>query len=392
MQMDIKKPRFLLTYAGEFPSVQLCAIAQMEELAKQELLDYRAMSYHKVSGKDLNWADGVILGRCDSWYERKLAKKARSAGKYVFYLIDDDLLNVPGNLLSADHFSRKDIRKNIQDMIGLSDGVLSPSPVLLSKYAPGDSGREGILVEEPAVLPAEYTPRQDDRPVRIGFAGSLDRVDDIEGILKDALLRIKEEYGDRISFYFFGAIPSFAEALGAKTIPFCDSYETYLQTLNGLSWDIGLAPMPDTAFHSCKHYIKFIEYSAACIVGIFSHTGPYLRLKKWRDCALFCENTADGWYQAIKELLDDPEKREQLRKNASLACAKDLNIRTVAADFYRQIMGCMAQPKANKKIFFLKAPNKAAFFLVRMYYFLLHHRRSLLSDVWRKIKPGKQRD
>ena len=97
--MDTKKPRFLLTYAGEFPSVQLCASAQLEALAKQELVDYRAMTYHKVSGKDLNWADAVILGRCDSWYERKLAKKARQAGKYVFYLIDDDLLNVPGNLL-----------------------------------------------------------------------------------------------------------------------------------------------------------------------------------------------------------------------------------------------------------------------------------------------------
>lgn len=384
--MDTKKPRFLLTYAGEFPSVQLCASAQLEALAKQELVDYRAMTYHKVSGKDLNWADAVILGRCDSWYERKLAKKARQAGKYVFYLIDDDLLNVPGNLLSADHFSRKDIRKNILDMIGLSDGVISPSPALLSKYAPAESGRKGILAEEPALLPAAFAPREADRPVQIGFAGSLDRVDDIEHILKDALLRIKEEYGKRVSFCFFGAIPSFAEALEAKTIPFCDSYETYLQTLNDLSWDIGLAPMPDTAFHGCKHYIKFIEYSAACIVGIFSHTGPYLRLEKWPDCALFCENSADGWYQAIKQLLDSPQKREQLRKNASLACAKDLNLHTVAADFYSQIMACMAQPRLQKKLLLLKAPNKAAFFLVRVYYYLCHHRRSLLSDIWRKIK------
>lgn len=390
--MNNKKPHILLTYAGEFPSVQLCASAQLETLAKQDLLSYRAMSYHSVSQKDLNWADCVILGRCDSWYERRIAKKAHKAGKYVAYLIDDDLLNVPGNLLSAEHFSRKDIRRNIQDMIGLSHMILSPSPVLLRKYASEASGRKGILVEEPAILPAEYATRQEDRPVKIGFAGSLDRVDDIEGILKDALLRIKAEYGERVSFSFFGAIPSFAEALNAKTVPFCHSYETYLQTLNGLSWDIGLAPMPETEFHRCKHYIKFIEYSAACIVGIYSHTGPYLRLGKWSDCALFCENTADSWYQAIKELLDDPHKREQMRKAARLACEKDLNLQTVAADFHRQLSQCMAAPMAAKKICFLKAPNKAVFFLVRMYYFLLHHRRSLFSDVWRKIKPGKERD
>lgn len=386
MNRNNKKHHILLTYAGEFPSVQLCASAQLEELAKQDLLSYRAMSYHKVSQKDLNWADTVILGRCDSWYERKLAKKARQAGKQVAYLIDDDLLNVPGNLLSADHFSRKDIRKNIQDMISLSHMILSPSPVLLEKYAPADSGRKGILVEEPALLPVQYTPREADRPVQIGFAGSLDRVDDIEHILKEALLRIKKEYGDRVSFSFFGAIPSFADALDAMTIPFCENYEAYLQKLSTLGWDIGLAPMPDTAFHGCKHYIKFIEYSAACIVGIYSDTGPYLRLKKWPDCALLCENTAESWYQAIKQLLDDPKKREKMRKEACLACAKDLNIRTVAADFYRQLGACITAPEAAGKIFFLKAPNKVAFFFVRMYYFLLNHRHGLFSSVWRKIK------
>ena len=384
--MDNKKPNFLLTYAGEFPSVQLCAAAQLEALSREGTVSFRAMSYHRVSGKDLNWADCLILGRCDSWYERKLAKKAKQAGKYIFYLMDDDLLNVPGNLLSAEHFSRRDIRKNIEGMIGLSDGVISPSPVLLERYAPAGGG---ILAEEPAVLPAEFTPRDGAAPVKIGFAGSLDRVDDIENILKDALLRIKAEYGSQVEFSFFGAIPSFAQQLDAKTIPFCHSYETYLQTLNSLGWDIGLAPMPDTAFHGCKHYIKFIEYSAACIVGIFSHTGPYLRLDKWQDCALFCENTADSWYQAVKGLLDDPQKREQMRKNASLACRKDLNIQTVAADFYRQLCRCMEKPKNQKKIHFLKAPNKAAFFLVRVYYYLHHHRRSLPGDIWRKIKPGK---
>lgn len=392
MNCDNRKMRILLTFAGDFPSVRLCAYAQLEALADKGLLAYRAMSYHKVSQRDLNWADCVILGRCDSWYERKIAKKAHKAGKNVAYLIDDDLLNIPENLLSADHFSRKDIRKNIQDMISLSHMVLSPSPVLLEKYAPAESGRKGILVEEPALLPAQYTPRRESEPVKIGFAGSLDRVDDIERILKDALLRIKAEYGQKVRFCFFGAIPSFAEALDAQTISFCDSYETYLQTLNGLSWNIGLAPMPETAFHSCKHYIKFIEYSAAGVVGIYSHTEPYLRLKKWQDCALFCENTAESWYQAIKELLDDPKKREDMRNQASCVCAEHLNIKTVSEDFYRQLTACMAEPRQTKKIIFLKAPNKAAFFLVRMYYFLLHHRRSLFADVWRKIKPGKERD
>ncbi len=384
-----KKPKILLTFAGVFPSVQLCAYAQLQELAGQGLVVYRAMSYHKVSQKDLNWADAVIMGRSDSWYERKIALKAKKAGKAIAYLIDDDLLNVPSHLLSGEHFSRKDIRKNIQDMIGLSHMLLSPSPVLLEKYAPKDSGRTGILVEEPAVLPAKFIPRKEGQPVQIGFAGSLDRVDDLEHILKDALLRIKQEYGNGVQFSFFGAIPSFAGDLDARAVPFCDSYETYLQTLNGLSWDIGLAPMPDTAFHSCKHYIKFIEYSAACIVGVFSRTGPYLRLKKWEDGCVFCENTAESWYQAIKRLLDDPGLREAMRQRASDICAQALNIRTVSADFYDRLCACLPEPQAAKRICFMRLPNKLAFFLIRTYHFLRNHRRGLFSAVSRKLKGKK---
>ncbi len=389
MNSENKKLQILLTYASNFPSVQLCAYAQLQELASQGLVDYRAMSYHKVSRKDLNWADVVIMGRSDSWYERKLATKAYNAGKTIAYLIDDDLLNVPGNLLSAVHFSRKDIRQNIEDMISLSQMVLSPSPVLLDRYAPEGSGRKGILVEEPAVLPAEFAPREDVLPVRIGFAGSLDRVDDIENILKDALLRIKQEYANQVSFHFFGAIPSFAQALDAQTVPFCDCYETYLQTLNGLQWDIGLAPMPDTAFHGCKHYIKFIEYSSACMVGIFSETGPYLRLKKWPDTCVFCENTADSWYQAIKKLLDDPKLREAMRHRAHCVCQKELNVQTVAADFYSQLQTCVTSSKETGKVHFLRLPNKIAFFLVRTYYFLLNHRHGLFAAVKRKLKREK---
>ena len=46
------------------------------------------------------------------------------------------------------------------------------------------------------------------------------------------LLSIKREYGDRVKFEFFGAIPSFAGELDARCIPYCDSYDEYRKTLN----------------------------------------------------------------------------------------------------------------------------------------------------------------
>lgn len=301
----------LMIYRQMIPSVRLCGHCQMEYLAKEKKLEYRAVQEMRIKNSDLNWADIVLLGRLDSWYENQLTKKLHEAGKYLVYIIDDDLLNIPPEISSAAHYGRKETQACIRSMIELSDAILSPSPLLLEKYA--RDGRKAILIEEPAIHPSQFRPHDPNQPVKIGFAGSIDRVSDIEGILKEALLKIKTTYGDHVQFEFFGAIPSFAEELDAKCIPYCNSYDIYREKLDSLNWDIGLAPMPDTPFHACKHYNKFVEYAAAGVVGVFSAVMPYTRMKAMNMPARFCKNEADAWYEAICDLLDHPQERERLR-------------------------------------------------------------------------------
>ncbi|MDO5300272.1 MAG: hypothetical protein Q4F18_12640, partial [Clostridia bacterium] len=227
----------LLIYRRMIPSIRLCGHCQMEYLAREGKLEYRAIQEMKIKSSDLNWADVVLLGRLDSWYEYQLTKKLHEAGKYLIYIIDDDLLNIPPEISSAAYYGQKEIQGYIRGMIGMSDAIMSPSPLLLQKYA--TDGRRAIQIEEPAIDPVPYKPHDPNKPVKIGFAGSIDRTGDIENILKDALIQIKQEYGDRVQFEFFGAIPSFARELDARCIPYCDSYDEYRKTLNSLEWDIG---------------------------------------------------------------------------------------------------------------------------------------------------------
>lgn len=308
--------RVLLIYSRMIPSIRLCGHCQMEWLAGEGRLEYRAVQAQRIRSRDLNWADIVLLGRLDSWYEYQIAKKAHESGRYLMYIIDDDLLNVPPEISSAPHYMSKSTRKNIRGMMEFSDAIVSPSPVLLEKYAVG--GKQAVQIEEPAIDPAPYRPHDPKRPVKIGFAGSIDRTGDVEQILADALLSIKREYGDRVEFEFFGAIPSFAGELDARCIPYCDSYDEYKRMLNRLGWDIGLAPMPDTPFHACKHYNKFVEYAAAGIVGVYSDVAPYTRLRSFDQACVFCLNNAKAWRTAIKSLMDDPLGREAMRKNAQV--------------------------------------------------------------------------
>lgn len=313
------KRRVLLIYRALTPSVRLCGHCQMEYLATRGKLEYRAVQELKLRVRDIKWADIVLLGRLDSWYEYQLTRMARGAGKYIAYILDDDLLNIPPQVRSASNYGQPEIQGYIRGMIDLSDAIISPSPLLLDKYA---KGKRAIQIEEPAIDPVEYRPHGKDGPVKIGFAGSIDRIGDIENVLRDALIRVKDAFGDRVRIEFLGAKPDFAERLGACCEPYIDSYDDYRHTLNALQWDIGLAPMPDTPFHACKHYNKFSEYAAGGVVGVFSNVQPYVRLRGFYDCAVLCENTPEAWIKALGDLINDSDRREECRRKAIL-CARE---------------------------------------------------------------------
>ena len=309
----------------------------MLELAARGKIEYRAVQEMRLKASDLARADLVLLGRLDSWYELQLVRKLREAGKTLVYIMDDDLLNIPEEVTSSSYYNQACIQRYIREIICLSDAILSPSPLLLEKYAV--DGRAGIRTEEPALEAVPYTPHAEGKPVKIGFAGSVDRMGDLEGILRESLLNIRQEYGSRVSFEFFGARPAFAEELGARCIPYTESYDDYRRILNELEWDIGLAPMPESAFHACKHYNKFTEYAAAGIAGIYSNVPPYDRLASFSGSAVLCGNRAEEWTASLRALLENRDLREGIRKKAAECAAGPLNIREISEELLASLPG-----------------------------------------------------
>lgn len=344
--MEIERlPRVLLIYRTMIPSVRLCGHVQMQALCEKKKIEYRYSSIRNLAKQDLSWPDIVLLGRLDTRAESYVVRRLKKMGKYLIYILDDDLLNVPAGISSAAHYGTREVKEQIGWIISQSEAILSPSPLILEKYALDHTQR--ILIEEPAIDPIPFRKHAPDEPVTIGFAGSVDRISDVEGVLEEALKRIQTEYGERVRFSFFGAIPSFAQSLEAHVIPYQDSYEEYRRMLNDAHWDIGLAPMIDSAFHRFKHYNKFCEYAAAGIVGVFSRNEPYIRLENTIGIGLFCENTVQSWHDAIARLLDNPQERDRLREQACQYAHEYLSPERIAKDFML----------ANAEVFAYRAPD-----------------------------------
>jgi glycosyltransferase involved in cell wall biosynthesis len=192
-----------------------------------------------------------------------------------------------------------------------------------------------------------------EEPIKIGFAASVDRTIDIDDLLKGVLPRLKERYKDGIRIQFFGAKPSLVDRLELEHFPYVGSYEEYQNRMKELDWDIGLAPMPDTDFHKCKHYNKFIEYGAFSIVGVYSDVKPYNRVVQNGENGILCGNSPDEWFEAVCSLIGDKESLMRIRNNLNHQMRMQFGIERVAQDYLKTVPELTQYGKASKKGFWV---------------------------------------
>ena len=323
----------VLLYEELIPSVRLCGYEQMLYLSKQGKLSFGAMQLRRVRREELQKADAVIFVRGDSNFECYLAKKLAQAGKYLIYVLDDDLLNVPPYLASYPHYAAASVQKNIKTLIAYCHCLLTPSERLAQKY--GVQFDRTILIEEPALCSKRQ--EKSDEVVKIGFAGSLDRTQDVERILTQPLRNIRKKYGERVVIEFFGANPGIAQELGCRHYPYAQDYAAYQRTMESLCWDIGLAPMPNTAFHACKHYNKFIEYGSFGIISVCSALPPYDHVVRNWENGVLCPNDPEAWEAALSRLIEDAQLRKHIQETLYQQISSSFQVSRTAENLWKQL-------------------------------------------------------
>ena len=326
------------------PSVLLCGHCQLEYLEKQGKLNYKFSISHFINSRNVDWADIIVFLRSDSDIDAYVSKMAKKAGKKLIYVMDDDLLNVPSYLSSAPYYLLPSTQHNIRTIMSNCDTFLTPSPVLLEKY--GRNFKYCFNIAEPSLN--RINKKEDNEKVKIGFAGSIDRAQDLNEILEDAITQIVDKYGDSIEIEIMGAKPDFVDKLGLKHLPYQDGYDAYTAYMAKCNWDIGLAPMPLTEFHRCKYFNKYVEYASFGIAGIYTNCEPYIYGIRDRENGLLVNNTTEEWVNAISELIEN----EKLRKAISAECLKEANeiyaLDILAEDYFNKITNDYVQaPKSQ---------------------------------------------
>lgn len=341
-------------------SALLCGYEQLQFLASKGLLTLKTATPENDILDSCADADAVFFSRSDSVFEVELARYCQKKGKRLFYILDDDLFNVPEYIPSSAIFDRKDIRKNITKMMTLCDYLVTPSVSIAEKY--GDRFENVILIEEPALNSHAHCPTNE--RVTIGFAGSADRTADVDNLLSESLLSIKQKYKERVSIEFFGIKPKIVEKLDCTCIPRANTYREYHNVMKSLNWDIGLAPMPNSSFHACKHYNKFIEYGAHGIISVCSNRMPYTKIIKSGENGILCDDNTEEWVNALSKLIDSAQYRDTIRTRVESQIAEQFSIEAVSLTFWRQIEDLNLKTCGTHQIKGLLADFKFRFFFV----------------------------
>jgi hypothetical protein len=106
-----------------------------------------------------------------------------------------------------------------------------------------------------------------------------------------------------------------------------DSVECDQLTHAMSEFDIGLAPLLDTAFNRARSTVKLKEYAAAGAMWVASPIGPYVGMGEEQGGLLAAD---DAWEATLGALLDDDDRRRALAERAR-AWAAEQTIRAGGA-------------------------------------------------------------
>ena len=240
-----------------------------------------------------------------------LIRMIRSRNKKLIYEIDDNLLDNPG----ISSFNKMVIRYFAKS----ADTIIVSTPNLKRRMECFNNNIKII----PNYLDARLinTRRrlfEKNKTITIGYMGTFTHQRDFQ-MIKFSLLRVLQKFRSKVSFEIIGAIDDIASIRSFPNTKIRErseikDYFTFWRWMNeNCFWDIGIAPLKYNEFTCCKSDIKYLDYSALGIAGVYSCEPSYANTIKHRVTGLLVENNSESWQSALEELICDESLRNTIR-------------------------------------------------------------------------------
>lgn len=270
-------------------------------------------------------------------YER-IISMARAQAKPVVLDIDDWLLELPEN--HPDRISHH----YAAGLFPILRAIMEADAVTVS--TPELAERVNSLNENTLVLPNyidegiwDLQPRSGGNspsdPLTIVYMGGDSHAPDFEPLVP-LLVEVLQLYDERLRFKSIGMqpAPELRELPNVQAIPFQFAYPAYAEFVQRQQFDLAIAPLADNPFNRCKSSMKYLEYSALGVPGVYSRIPPYAGLITEGVNGLLASDLSE-WRQAIYRLIEDPKLRSEIGAAAQDSVRKNWLLGDHAAEWQR---------------------------------------------------------
>lgn len=272
-------------------------------LEKKSNFHFNLVELSEFSWGEIYEYNLIIISRIFQPEILDLIEVCKKANKDVLFFFDDDILNFPMEYyLNHEPFYKKN-EQLIIEILKRASGLVVSTEKLKATY---QKYNDTIHVTPPCLnigLIEQNKTEKEPGKFTIGYAGSFGHVIDFR-FMEKALLDFYRKHASHICIEFMGCIP---EAFGniinhdsIKLIHWQPDYERYLKNILRASWDIALCPVMDSAYTSHKTNIKFLEYSASNIPGIFSDISIYAKDIVDSFNGFLARNDYESWLEKME--------------------------------------------------------------------------------------------
>lgn len=260
------------------------------------------------------WADVVVCMKLVMPHSLEhIANCARKYGKCLLTEIDDAIFstsyyNGAANFHRAGDFLTQVFANQVQ----ASDGLIVSTPYLKDYYL---KYHKSVHVVENAIdlsLWRSITPQRGPE-VNLGWMGGASHNEDL-ALVKDAIFKVIEK--DNVWFKCLHGTPDFFK--GNKKIKWDSVFkpiDKYPRWVSKAGFNIGIAPLLDNTFNRSKSNLRWLEMSA---MGIPTVASPLNHFKETIEHGVtgFLASTHEEWISYLLRLIDEPELRENVGRNA----------------------------------------------------------------------------
>lgn len=326
----------LMVIEGEIATTQL--IEQVLAACADHGIRYRKRLLEEMRIADISSNTIPLFIRCAGpsvkfWVE--LLTEAQYP--YLFY-IDDNFWKLEGESPLVRYYQHAVVRRSLETAVGNAHTVITNSREL--------AGFVSRFNDRVVVLPAFFdfdliddVVAQPTDEIRIGFAGSSSRSDDLD-IVAPIIAPLLEGY-PAVVFEFAGVLPNAIKPTDRiRFFPYIGDYREFIRFQAGRKWAIGLAPLADHEANRCKTDNKYREYGACGIAGVYSAISPYIYSVQDGVTGLLVDNSTSSWFNAVADLIANPTKRRMLGETARSHIRQQYCVRSIArcwAECFREV-------------------------------------------------------